>query len=93
MKQTSTKDMRPEYDFSGGVRGKYAKTLKKNGYMIRVYQDDGTYLEKYVLGEKMVVLEADVWEYFQNSEAVNQALRALISHNQQNNLVSATNTA
>jgi len=42
MKQTSTKDMRPEYDFSGGVRGKYAKTLKKNGYMIRVYQDDGT---------------------------------------------------
>jgi len=46
-----------------------------------------------VLGEKMVVLEADVWEYFQNSEAVNQALRALISHNQQNNLVSATNTA
>jgi len=27
----------PETDFSKGVRGKYAATLKKNGYTIRVY--------------------------------------------------------
>ncbi len=71
-------DIRPEYDFSGGIRGKYAKTLKKNGYTIRVYHADGTYTEKRVLGEKTVVLEPDVWEYFQDSEAVNHALRTLI---------------
>jgi hypothetical protein len=72
-------DMQPEYDFSGGVRGKYARTLRENGYTIRVYQADGTYSERRVLGEKTVVLEPDVWEYFQDSEAVNHALRTLIS--------------
>ncbi len=33
--------MRPEYDFSGGVRGKYAKTLRENGYVIRARHADG----------------------------------------------------
>ncbi len=72
-------DMAPEYDFSGGVRGKYAKTLKEEGYLIRIYHTDGTYTERRVLGEKTVVLDADVWEYFHNSEAVNRALRTLIT--------------
>ncbi len=72
-------DMLPEYDFSGGVRGKYAKTLREQGYTIRVYQADGTYTETRVLGEKTVVLEPDVWEYFPDSQAVNRALRALIA--------------
>lgn len=76
---SSELDMRPEYDFSGGVRGKYARTLREQGYTIRVYNEDGTYSEKQVLGEKMVVLEPDVWEYFQDSAAVNHALRTLIS--------------
>ena len=26
--------MRPEYDFCGGVRGKYAATLREEGYSI-----------------------------------------------------------
>jgi hypothetical protein len=71
--------MQPEYNFSGGIRGKYAKRLKENGYMIRVYHPDGTFSEKRVLGEKTVVLDADVWEYFSSSDAVNHALRTLIS--------------
>ena len=71
--------MRPEYDFSGGVRGKYARALREQGYTIRVYEADGTYTETRVLGEKTVVLEPDVWEYFPNSQAVNEALRALIA--------------
>jgi hypothetical protein len=70
---------RPEYDFSGGVRGKYAKTLREEGYTIRVYHDDGTFTEQRILGEKTVVLEPDVWEYFSDSQAVNRALRTLIS--------------
>lgn len=86
MKKNSSKattptddDILPEYDFSGGVRGKYAKTLREEGYTIRIYHDDGTYTEEHVLGEKMVVLEPDVWEYFQDSGSVNRALRTLIS--------------
>ena len=31
-------DMRPEYDFSEGVRGKYAATLREEGYTIREYR-------------------------------------------------------
>ncbi len=72
-------DMLPEYDFSGGVRGRYAKTLREQGYSIRVYNDDGTYSERRVLGEQTVVLEPDVQEYFPDSEAVNRALRSLIA--------------
>ena len=37
--------MRAEYDFSGGVRGKYAATLREEGYTIREYNDDGTFTE------------------------------------------------
>lgn len=84
MKKTTSKtqtydDMRPEYDFSGGIRGKYAKRLKENGYTIRIYHTDGTFSERRVLGEKTVILDADVWEYFSSSDEVNHALRTLIS--------------
>ena len=77
--KTSADDVRPEYDFSGGVRGKYARQLREEGCTIRVYEADGTYSETHVLGEKTVVLEPDVWEYFPDSQAVNRALRALIA--------------
>ena len=72
-------DMRPEYDFSGGVRGKHYKVLREEGYIVRIYNDDGTVTERHVAGERTVVLEPDVYEYFPNSQAVNQALRTLIS--------------
>ena len=51
--------MRDEYDFSGGVRGKF-------------YQE-------YMKGTNVVLLNADVAEVFHDSEAVNQALRTLIT--------------
>ena len=84
MKKTTSKkqlndEMQSEYDFSGGIRGKYAKKLKENGYTIRIYHPDGTFSERRVLGEKTVILDADVWEYFSSSDAVNHALRTLIS--------------
>ena len=78
-KQQTDNDMQPEYDFSGGIRGKYAKRLTENGYTIRIYHPDGTFSERRVLGEKTVILDADVWEYFSSSDAVNHALRTLIS--------------
>ena len=47
-----------EYDFDGGVRGKYAA--------------------RYAAGTNIVVLSPDVAEVFPDSQAVNDALRALI---------------
>lgn len=52
-------EMRDEYDFSGGVRGKFYK--------------------EYMKGTNVVLLDADVAEVFRDSEAVNQALRTLIT--------------
>jgi hypothetical protein len=72
--------MLPEYDFKGkkGIRGKYAKALKQ-GYSIRVTNDDGTVtVKQFVPRENAVVLEPDVKVYFPDSESVNRALRSLI---------------
>lgn len=56
-KASKVQEILEEYDFSNGVRGKYAK--------------------KYHQGSNIVVLEPDVAQEFQNSEAVNQALRSI----------------
>ena len=52
-------DMKAEYDFSKGIRGKYA--------------------QRYAEGTNVVVLAPDVAAAFPTSEAVNTALRALIT--------------
>lgn len=54
-----TDEMRDDYDFSGGVRGKFYK--------------------EYMKGTNVVLLDADVAEVFRDSDAVNQALRTLIT--------------
>ena len=85
-------DMRPEYDFSDGVRGKHYKVLREEGYIVRIYNDDGTVTERHVAGKRTVILEPDVYEYFPNSQAVNQALRTLISLVPEKRLVTAPST-
>jgi hypothetical protein len=37
----TVREMRAEYDFSGGVRGKHAGSLR-NGCTIEIHQPDGT---------------------------------------------------
>jgi hypothetical protein len=54
---TVNDEMRPEYDFSGGVRGRYFEVYKQS--------------------TNIIVLEPDVAEVFQDSAAVNEALRLL----------------
>ena len=71
-------DMRPEYDFTGGVRGKHYQALQE-GYTIKIHKVDGSIIEKNVGGKGTVTLAPDVREYFPTSKAVNQALRTLIS--------------
>ena len=74
---TLSDDMRAEYDFSAGTRGKHYKS-RLNGYTIRIHQQDGTTKVREIEREGCVVLEPDVQQYFLNSEAVNRALRTLI---------------
>jgi hypothetical protein len=79
---TEDDEMRAEYDFSsmkGAVRGKYYKAYRE-GHEVVIHQADGTATIQYFkLEEGAVMLEPDVRKHFSNSEAVNKALRSLIS--------------
>jgi len=71
--------MRPEYDFRGAVRGKYYKPLHR-GYTVHVHKADGTTIvQHFKLEEGTVMLQPDVRAHFPDSEAVNTALRSLIT--------------
>ncbi len=72
------RDMLPEYDFSGGVRGKHYKAYRR-GHTVKIHQADGTVSIHYFKPEEgAVMLEPDVQEYFSDAETVNKALRTLI---------------
>jgi hypothetical protein len=78
MAQTEHNDMRAEYDFSGGVRGKHYRAMQA-GYTVTVHKADGTTIVKDVVPKaNAVLLEPDVYEYFPDSRSVNEALRCLI---------------
>ncbi len=47
-KKKKKKDMRTEYDFTGGVRGKHHRAMQA-GYSITVHQEDGTTVTKEVV--------------------------------------------
>lgn len=68
------KEVREEYDFSGGVRGKHVGRLK-NGHKTVVTKSDGS-TETFVT--RPVILDPDLQAVFPNSKAVNKALRGLI---------------
>jgi hypothetical protein len=71
-------EMRAEYDFKGGVRGKHHQAMQA-GYTTTVHKADGSTVVKEVKPQKgTVVLEPDVQSYFPDSESVNTALRSLI---------------
>ena len=76
--QVEDNDMRTEYDFTGGVRGKHHKAMQA-GYTITIHKADGTTVVKDVMPkEGTVVLEPDIRAYFPDSESVNRTLRCLI---------------
>jgi hypothetical protein len=71
-------NMRAEYDFTGGVRGKHYSAMQA-GYTITIHKADGTTIHKDVMPkEGAVVIEPDIRAYFPDSESVNRALRCLI---------------
>ena len=74
-------DMLPAYDFRGkkGVRGKYYQAYRQ-GHTVEIVQSDGTITTQYfTLEDGAVMLEPDVKRYFPDSDAVNRALRVLIT--------------
>ena len=74
-------NMKPEYNFVGkkGVRGKYYRAYRK-GHKVKIEREDGTVTVQYfTLEDGAVMQEPDVRKYFPDSEAVNKALRSLIS--------------
>lgn len=74
-------EMKEEYDFSGkkGVRGKYYKAYRE-GHTVKINKEDGTIEElNFTLEDGAVMLDADVREYFPDSESVNETLRSLIA--------------
>jgi len=76
--QVEENNMRAEYDFTGGVRGKHYRAMQV-GYTVTIHKADGTTVTKDVMPkEGAVVLEPDIREYFPDSESVNRALRCLI---------------
>ena len=77
-KKKKNEEMRAEYDFSKGERGKFYRPLDK-GYTVHVHKKDGTVVvNQYRLTEGTILLAPDVAEYFPDSESVNEALRSLI---------------
>lgn len=71
-------EVRAEYDFSRGVRGKHCRAMQ-GGYTVTVHQADGTTIVKDVMPKRnAVLLEPDVQAHFPDSESVNKALRCLI---------------
>ena len=72
-------NMRDEYDFSGGVRGKHYKAYRK-GHSVIVHKEDGSTSVQYFTPEDgSVMLDPDVKVHFPDSESVNKALRSLIA--------------
>ncbi|MFM2065080.1 MAG: hypothetical protein RLZZ507_4751 [Cyanobacteriota bacterium] len=72
-------EMLPEYDFTGGVRGKHYQAYRR-GHTVTIHQADGTdIVQHFTLEDGAIMLDPDVREYFPDTETVNQALRTLIS--------------
>ena len=72
-------EMRDEYDFSGGVRGKHYRAYRA-GHTVRITKEDGTVEEQhFTLEDGAVMLDPDLKLQFPDSNAVNKALRSLIT--------------
>jgi len=77
-RQQANDEMRPEYDFREGVRGKHYQAYRR-GHTVTIHKTDGTTeVQHFTLEDGAVMLEPDVRAYFPDSESVNNALRCLI---------------
>ena len=76
----NTMEMREEYDFSRGVRGKHYRAYRA-GHTVRVAKANGTVEQRhFTLEDGAVMLDPDLKARFPDSESVNKALRTLATH-------------
>ena len=74
-----SQNLRSEYDFSSGVRGKHVQEMRQ-GYRVTVHHEDGSVtVKEYEPDANSVTLDPDVRAYFPDSESVNRTLRSLIA--------------
>ena len=75
----SADEMRQEYDFSQGIRGKHYEAYRA-GHLVRVRRSDGSVEERhFTLEDGAVMLDPDLKVQFPDSESVNRALRLLVA--------------
>ena len=81
VRQTGTADeMRAEYDFSGGERGKHYRAYRA-GHTVRIIKSNGTVVERhFTLRDGAVMLDPDIRRHFSSSQKVNAALRSILAH-------------
>jgi hypothetical protein len=72
-------DIKDEYDFSKGVRGKHYKAYRE-GHKVIIHKEDGTEsIQYFTQQEGAIMLDPDIKIHFPDSESVNKALRSLIT--------------
>ena len=75
-----TGEMRAEYDFSGGVRGKYCRAYRA-GHTVRIIKANGSAVERhFTLRDGAVMIDPDIRRHFPDSKKVNAALRFILAH-------------
>ena len=73
-----TDEMREEYDFSGGERGKHYREYRK-GHTVKIHKSDGSVEHhSFTQEDGSVMLDPDVRQHVPDSDSVNKALRSLI---------------
>jgi len=78
-KNNEVNEIREEYDFSGGVRGKHFEAYRKE-HTVQIRKRDGSVEVHYFTEEDgAVMLDPDVKKHFPDSKSVNKALRSLIT--------------
>jgi hypothetical protein len=79
MKKVDRIDEIKPVDFSGGVRGKHSESYRR-GHTVKIRHDDDTVtVQRFIPDKDAILLDKDVKAFFPNAEAVNNALRTLIS--------------
>jgi hypothetical protein len=77
--KSTVNEMRSEYDFSGGVRGKHFKAYRR-GHSVKVIKKNGSAEVTYFTQkEGSIMLDPDIQKHFPNSKSVNNALREYIA--------------
>jgi hypothetical protein len=80
MKAKMILEIREEYDFSQGVRGKHFSAYR-TGHIVQVRNSDGSVAEHhFTLEDGAVMIDPDLKARFPDSESVNNALRSLVAH-------------